>query len=286
MAAESVQFCVSCGQNVASRAAPGTVGEPASADPPVTRAGPDTSGGPGTEASSGSAPGPESGPEAFLRYFPAADGPAPPDRPGRSALTAVLAAVLIVGAAAGGLLLVREHGSASAGPGHHTAAGQLPASTAASAGRDERAQVARLAAQVERSAAARSLVISATAAVGNCSIPPGRGIAMMRQAIGDRQAIISGLGGLPVSAVPGGQRTVADFAAVLRLSTAADQDFIGWMQDMQRARTCPVAAAADVSYRAGLRTSSQAAVAKEVFLARWNALASRLHQPTFTGLQI
>jgi hypothetical protein len=108
----------------------------------------------------------------------------------------------------------------------------------------------------------------------------------MNQAISERRAVIARLGTLSVTAVPNGQRLLADFKQVLRQSIRADQGFMGWMRDIQHPGTCPVSTAADSSYRAGLQASRQANSAKHSFLGRWNPLASRFGQARYTASQI
>ena len=77
----------------------------------------------------------------------------------------------------------------------------------------------------------------------------------------------------------------ADLQRVLRQSIVADQDFIGWMQDIQ-ATGCPVNTAQDSSYQDGLSASGRAVRAKKDFLALWNPAASQFGQPTYTATQI
>ena len=57
------------------------------------------------------------------------------------------------------------------------------------------------------------------------------------------------------------------------------------MQDIQDAG-CPVRPAHDLSYQAALRASARAAADKRAFLAHWNRLARRQHQPVFSAGQI
>jgi hypothetical protein len=108
----------------------------------------------------------------------------------------------------------------------------------------------------------------------------------MDQAIRQRQAVIDHFGSLPVNAIPDGQPMLADLKQLLRHSITADQAFIGWMQDIQNAATCPVATATDAPYQAALRASALAVTAKKEFLARWNPIASQFGQPTFTASEL
>jgi hypothetical protein len=140
--------------------------------------------------------------------------------------------------------------------------------------------------QIQQSVSARSAVVAATQDVGGCTMSPGAGISQLNQAISERQATISRLAALSMTAVPSGQLLLADFRQLLQQSVRADQDFIGWMQDIQNSATCPVDTSTDASYQAGLRASRRASRAKSGFLGLWNPLASQFGQPTFTAPQI
>lgn len=192
----------------------------------------------------------------------------------RAAIVAVLAAAVVAGGAVGAVLVAGRPDGGTGRPAGPPLAGA------------EAAQLASVAAQLERSARARAMVTAATQAVGNCTMTPGRGITVLNRAIRQRLAVGRGLRALPVAAVPAGPALVVRFETALQLSITADHDFIGWMQDMRRAGSCPVSTTADVSYQAGLRTSSRAVAAESGFLSRWNPLARRAGQPAFTSAQI
>jgi len=230
--------------------------------------------------------------------------PAPPRRappPGRrrKAVVAVLAvaALLAAGGVAAWLTTHRHHARPSAAlsaqppPGgtqqRTTGPSSGSATPSASTGAgSEQAQLTQLTAQIRQSAAARKTVVRATGAVGGCTMPPTTGIGLMNQAISQRQAVMNRLGSLPVNAIPNGPTLLADFKQVLQHSITADQDFIGWMQHIQNAGTCPVPTATDPSYQAAFRESSLAGAAKKNFLALWNPLASQFSQPKFTASQL
>lgn len=238
-----------------------------------------------------------------------------PREPRRHSLViAVVSVIILAGGGAGAAVLLRHQGSQPASyssgssaaprvsvtrPGSPSASASsgpsasASASTAAGAGASASAgpeqtqlQLMAVAAQIQQSVPARSAVLTATQDVSACTMTPGKGIAMMNHAVSVRQAIIARLGTLPVSAVPGGQRLLADLGRLLRLSVRADQDFIGWMQDMRNSGSCPVSLAADASYQAAVQVSGQASTAKKRFLGLWNPLASQFGQPTFTASQI
>jgi hypothetical protein len=207
----------------------------------------------------------------------------------------VVAVIAGIGAGTATVLL-GHHGSQTA-DGSTDAAQQLPAPQVSSpqvsspqsgspGTGTERAQLARVATQIRRSVSARSTVVTATEGVGACTMAPSKGISLMNQAIGQRRTVITRLGTLPVTAVPSGQRLLADFKQVLQQSIRADQGFVGWMRHIQNSGTCPVNTTTDASYQAGLRASRQASSVKNSFLGLWNPLASRFGQPRYRASQI
>jgi hypothetical protein len=146
-------------------------------------------------------------------------------------------------------------------------------------------QLSAVAREIRQSVEARTAVLRVVRGVNACTMTPAAGMRVVFGAIRRRERALDRLGALRLSAVPGGQVMSADLALALRESIAADQDFIGWMQDIQDAG-CPVRPAHDLSYQAGLRASARASADKRAFLARWNRLARQRHQPVFTGGQI
>ena len=225
----------------------------------------------------------------------------PVPRPGRRRKTViavlVAVAVLIAGGGVATWVTHRHHArlsaSTSAQPApsgtaqRATGSSSSPATPSASPGSgSEQAELTQIAAQVQQSVAARQTVVRATGAVGGCTMLPSAGISLMNQAVSQRQAVIDRFGSLPVNAISDGQAMLADLKQVLQHSITADQDFIGWMQDIQNAATCPVATSTDASYQAAFRESALAVTAKEKFLALWNPVASQFGQPTFTASEL
>lgn len=214
----------------------------------------------------------------------------PHRRPRITIVLIILALVVLAGGGASAALLIHRkdnHNSATSlsrptTPTTTTSTASSPSLSASA----EQVQVSGLATEISRSVAARATVIAATEGVGNCTIAAARGITMMNQAIRQRRAIASQVGALPMAAVTNGQQLLTDFSDVLALSTSADRDFIGWMQDIQASSTCPASTATDVSYQAGLRESRRADTAKKEFLALWNPLASQFGEPAYTPTQI
>jgi hypothetical protein len=266
---QAIRFCIHCGHDV-------TVDE----QPPAR-------------------PGPAQ-PQAPVDYYRGPQHPQPPPyqpqqnrlprRPRLTVVLVILALVVLAGGGASAALLIhrKDNNSSAISPKTPTTP-STTTSTASSPSPSESAeqvQVSGLATDISRSVAARATVIAATEGVGNCTIAAARGITMMDQAIRQRRAIASQVGALPMSAVANGRQLLADFSNVLALSTSADRDFIGWMQDIRGSSTCPASTATDVSYQAGLRESSRAVTAKNDFLALWNPLASQFGEQMYTSTQI
>jgi hypothetical protein len=202
----------------------------------------------------------------------------------------VVAVIAGIGAGTATVLL-GHHGSQTAGGGSGAAQQQPAPQTSSPQGSSpspttEQAQLAQVTPQIRQSVSARSSVVMAAQRVGACTMAPSKGISLMNQAISERRAVITRLGTLSVTAVPNGQRLLADFKQVLQQSIRADQGFIGWMQDIKSSGTCPVNTTTDASYQAGLQASRQANSAKRSFLGLWNPLASRFSQPRYTASQI
>lgn len=195
----------------------------------------------------------------------------------------MLAAIVLTGVAGGAVVLLHNHGGGVSDLHGSAARSDLASSSASTS---EQAQLTRLTSQIQRSLSARAAVAAATQSVGGCTMAPSRGIGAMNKAIREREAIMSRLGTLSLSAVPAGQQLVADFGQVLQQSIRADQGFVGWMRDIQSSGSCPVSTSSDNAYQLGMQASRRASAAKRRFVALWNPLASQFGQPTFRASQI
>jgi hypothetical protein len=221
------------------------------------------------------------------------------------------AALLVVslGAAAGGYEALDRHHGHPVGPagasttdpvtaraavgggqtgGGRTGGGQTGGGRTGSGQTDggvARPQLSLVAGEIRQSVAARTAVLRVVRGVNACTMTPVTGMRVVYGAIRRRERALDRLGPLRLSAVPGGRVMSADLGLALSESIAADQDFIGWMQDIQDAG-CPVRPGRDLSYQAALRASARAAADKRAFLAHWNRLARQRHQPVFTAGQI
>ena len=209
-----------------------------------------------------------------------AQGPGGPRR-SRGTLIAVIVVIVLLGIG-GWLVLGHGHSSSSGQPGPNASAAGRGSKAGQKAKSGESAELARLGGLLQQSHAARIRVVRATAGVGGCSMAPAAGIGLMNQSIKQRQKVLTELKSVSVSAIPGGHGVVSDLQQVLRHSVAADRDFIGWMQQIQAKGKCPVNTRRSASYQAGLAASGQADRAKAAFLGRWNPLARKAGQPTYS----
>jgi len=229
--------------------------------------------------------------------------PAPPPRGRGKAVIAVLAAVVVLAAGGGVAFWLthrhQAHGALAAPTTATSTAPQSPATPSGSATPSgpatpsaspgtgsEQAEVTQITPEIQQSASARKTVLRATGAVGKCAMVPSTGISLMNQAISQRQAAIGRMGSLSVNAIPNGPAMLTDLRQVLQHSITADQDFIGWMQDIQDTGTCPVSTSTDASFQAAGRADTLAVKAKKKLLALWNPIARKFGQPTFTSSEI
>jgi len=183
----------------------------------------------------------------------------------------VIAVAVVLGLSGGatGAIFSQEHA-----PARQTAADLRAAGRAES-------QLAGFAPVLRQSVAAHTDALRATRGVAHCRMAPAAAIGLMYRAIIRRQRALDRLDRLTVSAVPSGGLMASDLRDALRQSIAADQDVIGWMQDVQESR-CPVSPQQDLSFQAELRAAARATSAQRSFLARWNPLARQYGQTTLS----
>jgi hypothetical protein len=104
---------------------------------------------------------------------------------------------------------------------------------------------------------------AAVAGAGDCQLRPADAIATMNQAIATRKTAISQAQGTTTQGIPNGPAMLADLLEALRHSIAADQAYIGWMDEIAAGGSCPVSTANDLSYQAGDQESGTAVAAKK-----------------------
>jgi hypothetical protein len=207
----------------------------------------------------------------------------------RGLLIGLVALVVVAGGGTAAYALMGHSRSHTDGPpagnqGQTAASGLVGSSSAAAASASEQDQLSQLLAVIRQSVTARSLVTTAVAQVGTCSMAPDDGVTQLQQAITDRQNAMASMNTLPISAIPNGQSMVSSLGSVLQFSIDADNDFIGWMQDPTSTQNCPTSPASDsdADYSAGLNASAQAVQAKNQFLGIWNPLAAQFQLPSYT----
>ena len=210
--------------------------------------------------------------------------PAQPPDSGRLGFGAIaglvlMAFLLVVGI---GIFVVRSSDLGGAASRVSATAGRSPRAVRTAT---PRAELAQMGAVIDLSAGARNTVVSATDEVTGCSAAPPAAIIRIREAVSRRRSAVDRLAALDVSAIPSGELMRDYLRRALRLSILADDEFIGWMQDLGQGGQCPVSTS-DSSYLAGVRASDEATVVKQKFVALWNPLAARLGQPTFGPTQI
>lgn len=204
-------------------------------------------------------------------------------RPARRTMIIVLVTLAVLAAGGtGAYALIRYKAHASAGPIHRQKVADSTPTAQSPAPAAEQNQLQQFLIVIRESVSARTLVTTAVQQIGACAMTPATGIAQLQQAITDRRNALATLGKLQVSAVPSGQAMRTNLHDALKLSIAADRDFIAWMQDPQTTQHCPASATQDARYAAGVRASTQAAQAKQQFLSQWNDIASQSSQPTFS----
>ena len=208
---------------------------------------------------------------------------------GRRRLIGSLAAVVLLSAGAG--VLVGLQGGPSAAlpvPSVSTLTPQAPAPTStapsvpAPSSGGELPELRQLDQVVQLSERARNTVKKAVNGASDCQIRPADAITMMNQAIATRQTAISQAEGVTTRDIPNGSVMAGDLLQALRDSTTADQDFIGWINDIANSGSCPISTKADHSYQAGYQESRTALAAKQDFVTLWNPAASSFHLRTYT----
>ena len=138
---------------------------------------------------------------------------------------------------------------------------------------------------LSQSGAARSAVVAATQAVGNCTGDPLTEAGHLQSVVSQRQSELQQLNAIPTNALPGGSALIGYLTTALQASNQADQDYIGWMQAVA-GQPCPYPTTSEPHFVAAAGASSQASAAKASFVALWNPLAAQLNLPQYAENQI
>ncbi len=206
-----------------------------------------------------------------------------PDRPRRRGLLTaiVVLAVAVVGVVIALVATSPKNSTPTTGsPGAGTATGgtstTVPASTSTSTSLSSQAlpQGQALTALLAQSSGSRSQVGTATAAIASCGDLAGAH-STLAAAQASRQALLSQLGQLDLSALPQSTALVNALTDAWQSSAASDGAYAGWAADEQ-ARPCVPNDTSDPSYQMALAADGQATTAKARFASLWNPIATSL----------
>jgi hypothetical protein len=208
------------------------------------------------------------------------EGPPPVTRRWLKPTLFLVAAVLLIGIAAAGILLTRSPAQSTpqALPGAATqtpTAGADDQSTPPLSASDEATQLNNL---LNSSATSRNAVSTAVNDAGSCTDLSGA-ITAIQNVSQERSDELSQATSLQVNALPDGQSLQSDLVNALTYSLAADQDFLRWAQSLLNGG-CSDPAPETSAYQAGFSESAKAGVAKTQFVQLWNPIADTQGLPT------
>jgi hypothetical protein len=191
-----------------------------------------------------------------------------------------VAAVLLIGMTAAGILLTRSpaRSTPQALPGAAAttpAAGADDSSTAGPSASDEADQINSL---LDSSAASRNAVSTAWNDVAAC-IDLSGAVTTFQDGSNERSNELSQASALSVDALSDGQMLQTDLVNALKYSQVADQDFLQWAQSMMNGG-CSAPAPETSPCQAGLSASTNAGVAKTAFVQLWDPIATAQGLPT------
>jgi hypothetical protein len=213
------------------------------------------------------------GPPTDATYMPPGFPSAAPE-PARRRAAYVVAGVAGVIALAVGLVVVllSSHHSGSASSGRMDSVTTTPpAPPPPDPEALARQTASRLDAVLLSSAGARSGVQPSVNAITTCNASEAD-LAVLAHAAQERQAILTQLQSLNVTALPDGPSLLADLQAAEQASLEADQSFLDWGRSQLG---CSGRAVLNVQYQAGMTASQRATAAKTSFTQGWNGIAGR-----------
>ncbi|QMU74568.1 hypothetical protein GXW83_00975 [Streptacidiphilus sp. PB12-B1b] len=123
----------------------------------------------------------------------------------------------------------------------------------------------------------RSQVTDAVNDVDNCTSGGdlSNDVSALQQAAQTRQDLLSQLGALDVSALPGGDQVVSDLKQAWTESIQADQAFASWAQDVQNGSCGSSGADHTSNWDAADDDSRQATADKQAFVTVWTPIAQQ-----------
>jgi hypothetical protein len=212
--------------------------------------------------------------------------PSPPEAADRPRRRGLLTAIVVLAVAVVGVVIAlvatspKNSTPTTGSPGAGTATGgtstTVPASTSTSTSLSSQAlpQGQALTALLAQSSGSRSQVGTATAAIASCGDLAGAH-STLAAAQASRQALLSQLGQLDLSALPQSTALVNALTDAWQSSAASDGAYAGWAADEQ-AKPCVPNDTSDSSYQTALAADGQATTAKARFTSIWNPIATSL----------
>ena len=149
-----------------------------------------------------------------------------------------------------------------------------PRSTSTTLSAQARSQGQALTALLSQSAGSRSQVQAATAAVTSCGDLTGAHSALSA-AQASRQALLSQLGQLDLSALPQSTALIKSLTDAWQSSASSDGSYAQWAVDEQ-SKGCVPEDTGDASYQAALSADGRASKAKQQFTSLWDPIATSL----------
>ncbi len=217
---------------------------------------------------------------------PAPAPPGPPEAPGHPRRRGLLIAIVVLAVAVVGVaiaLVATSPGNSTptaGSPGAGAATGgpstTVPSSTSTSTTLSPQAlpQGQALTALLAQSSGSRSQVGTATAAIASCGDLAGAQ-STLAAAQSSRQALLTQLGQLDMSALPQSSALVNALTDAWQSSATSDGAYAQWAADEQ-AKTCVPNDVSDPSYQGALAADGQATTAKARFTSLWNPIATSL----------
>ena len=210
----------------------------------------------------------------------AADAGVSPGR-GKGLLIAIVAIAVAVVAVVIAVLATSSSPSANApttpstiGTPSTTVAPTTSTSTSTTLSPQALGQGQALTSLLSQSSGSRSQVGSATAAIAACGDTAGAQ-STLTAAQASRQALVSQLGQLDLSALPQSSALTSALTSAWQSSASSDGAYAQWAADEQ-AKTCVPNDTSDASYQAALADDGHASTAKNQFTSLWNPIATSL----------
>jgi hypothetical protein len=136
---------------------------------------------------------------------------------------------------------------------------------------------------LDQTSPARQLVISALSSIDNCTATSNT-YADLNQAISSRSSVLTQLASIQLSELPNNGKLRDALQTAESASLLADQHYLTWSQNA--AYACSGQAIHDSEYAAASLAGEDAVKSKDEFITLWKPVASSLHLPTRTSLDL